>query len=34
MFFSVDLYGEDRFRFEYANGSYDSVDGKIEKFIF
>ena len=34
MFFSVDLYGEDRFWFEYANGSYDSVDGKIEKFIF
>lgn len=34
MFFSVDLYGEDRLRFEYANGSYDSVDGKIEKFIF
>lgn len=34
MFFSVDLYGEDRFRFEYANGSYDSVDGKIEKFTF
>ena len=32
--FTVPMHGEARYRFDYLTSTYDSKDGKVEKFTF
>ena len=32
--FTVPMHGEVRYRFDYLTSTYDSKDGKVEKFTF
>jgi len=32
--FTVPMHGEARYRFNYLTSTYDSKDGKVEKFTF